>query len=210
MQQAINAGQQLLPAGLPAPPTYAKVNPADQPILTLAVSRSRCPDAIQDLADNRLAQKISRSPGVGLVTTAAATAGRARRSGTAKARRVRPESRRSAHADLRTSTSASRRATSTVRSSTTRSTRTIRSSTRRLPEHRDRLPERRAGHLPDVATSSSRPRGRELGAWVETHARHHAERARQPGANVIASGRQHEAVAALKPSAARRHATSRW
>ncbi|REG49290.1 multidrug efflux pump [Paraburkholderia sp. BL6669N2] len=71
VQQAINAANSFLPAGLPAPPTYAKVNPADQPILTLAVtSKSMSLTQLQDTANNRLATKISEVPGVGLVTTA--------------------------------------------------------------------------------------------------------------------------------------------
>ncbi len=69
VQEAINAANSLLPAGLPAPPTYAKVNPADQPILTLAVtSESMSLTQLQDIANNRLASKISEVPGVGLVT----------------------------------------------------------------------------------------------------------------------------------------------
>jgi multidrug efflux pump len=69
VQQAINAANSLLPAGLPAPPVYAKVNPADQPILTLAVtSESLSLTQLQDIANNRLASKISEVPGVGLVT----------------------------------------------------------------------------------------------------------------------------------------------
>ncbi len=71
VQQAINAANSLLPTGLPAPPVYAKVNPADQPILTLAVtSRSLSLTQLQDIANNRLASKISEVPGVGLVTPA--------------------------------------------------------------------------------------------------------------------------------------------
>ncbi len=69
VQQAINAANSLLPAGLPAPPVYAKVNPADQPILTLAVtSKSMSLTQLQDAANNRLASKISEVPGVGQVT----------------------------------------------------------------------------------------------------------------------------------------------
>jgi multidrug efflux pump len=69
VQQAINAANSLLPTGLPAPPVYAKVNPADQPILTLAVtSDSLSLTQLQDIANNRLASKISEVPGVGLVT----------------------------------------------------------------------------------------------------------------------------------------------
>jgi multidrug efflux pump len=71
VQQAINASNSYLPSGLPAPPTYAKVNPADQPILTLAVtSRSMSLTQLEDAANNRLASKISEVPGVGLVTLA--------------------------------------------------------------------------------------------------------------------------------------------
>ncbi|HEX3912576.1 MAG TPA: efflux RND transporter permease subunit [Steroidobacteraceae bacterium] len=71
VQEAINAANSLLPAGLPAPPTYAKVNPADQPILTLAVtSNSMSLTQLQDAANNRLGAKISEVPGVGLVTPA--------------------------------------------------------------------------------------------------------------------------------------------
>jgi multidrug efflux pump len=71
VQQAINAANSFLPSGLPAPPTYAKVNPADQPILTLAVtSKSMSLTQLQDVANNRLATKMSEVRGVGLVTTA--------------------------------------------------------------------------------------------------------------------------------------------
>ncbi|RKP47748.1 efflux RND transporter permease subunit [Pararobbsia silviterrae] len=71
VQQAINASNSYLPTGLPAPPTYAKVNPADQPILTLAVtSKSMSLTQLQDIANNRLGTKISETAGVGLVTTA--------------------------------------------------------------------------------------------------------------------------------------------
>jgi multidrug efflux pump len=71
VQEAINAANSLLPAGLPAPPTYAKVNPADQPILTLAVtSNSMSLTQLQDAANNRLGAKISEVQGVGLVTPA--------------------------------------------------------------------------------------------------------------------------------------------
>src|SRR6202051_2867950 len=69
VQEAINAANSLLPTGLPAPPVYAKVNPADQPILTLAVtSKSMSLTQLQDVANNRLASKISEVPGVGRVS----------------------------------------------------------------------------------------------------------------------------------------------
>ncbi|HEV2531984.1 efflux RND transporter permease subunit [Phenylobacterium sp.] len=69
VQAAINAGGALLPADLPAPPVYAKVNPADAPILTLAVTSDTVPlTEVQNLVNTQLAQKISQAPGVGLVS----------------------------------------------------------------------------------------------------------------------------------------------
>ncbi|TXM68933.1 MdtB/MuxB family multidrug efflux RND transporter permease subunit [Methylobacterium sp. WL69] len=70
VQAAINAAGNLLPADLPAPPIYAKVNPADAPILTLALTSKTMPlTEVRDLAETRLAQKISQVAGVGLVST---------------------------------------------------------------------------------------------------------------------------------------------
>ncbi|MHB8886680.1 MAG: MdtB/MuxB family multidrug efflux RND transporter permease subunit [Methylovirgula sp.] len=69
VQAAINAATNLLPSDLPTPPVYAKVNPADAPILTLAVTSETLPlTTIEDLSETRLAQKISQQPGVGLVS----------------------------------------------------------------------------------------------------------------------------------------------
>ncbi|HVY14618.1 MAG TPA: efflux RND transporter permease subunit, partial [Rhodopila sp.] len=69
VQAAINAAGNLLPSDLPAPPIYAKVNPADAPILTLALTSDTLTlPQVEDMADTRLAQKISQLPGVGLVS----------------------------------------------------------------------------------------------------------------------------------------------
>jgi multidrug efflux pump len=69
VQEAINAGTNLLPADLPAPPVYSKINPVDTPIMTIAISsKSMSLTQIEDIADTRLAQKISQQPGVGLVS----------------------------------------------------------------------------------------------------------------------------------------------
>ena len=69
VQAAINAGGSLLPADLPAPPVYAKVNPADAPVLTLAITSDTLPlTEVQNLVNTRLALKISQVSGVGLVT----------------------------------------------------------------------------------------------------------------------------------------------
>ncbi|MEJ1968169.1 MAG: MdtB/MuxB family multidrug efflux RND transporter permease subunit [Rhizomicrobium sp.] len=71
VQAAINASGNLLPQSLPAPPVYAKVNPADAPVLTIAISSRTMPlTQVQDLADTRIAQKISQLAGVGLVSIA--------------------------------------------------------------------------------------------------------------------------------------------
>ena len=69
VQAAINAAENLLPSDLPVPPVYAKVNPADAPILTLAVtSKNMSLIDLEDLSETRLAQKISQLSGVGLVS----------------------------------------------------------------------------------------------------------------------------------------------
>ncbi|MDB5762991.1 MAG: multidrug transporter, partial [Herminiimonas sp.] len=71
VQAAINAGGSLLPADLPAPPVYAKVNPADAPVLTLAITSDTVPlTEVQNIVNTRLALKISQVSGVGLVTLA--------------------------------------------------------------------------------------------------------------------------------------------
>ncbi len=69
VQQSINASGTYLPADLPTPPIYSKTNPADTPILTLALSSDALQlSKVEDLADTRLAPKISQLPGVGLVS----------------------------------------------------------------------------------------------------------------------------------------------
>ncbi|MGA2134646.1 MAG: efflux RND transporter permease subunit [Bryobacteraceae bacterium] len=69
VQSAINASQSLLPSILPSPPVYSKTNPADAPVLTLAITSNSMPlSQVEDLVDTRLAPKISQLNGVGLVT----------------------------------------------------------------------------------------------------------------------------------------------
>ena len=69
VQQSINASGTFLPPDLPTPPIYSKTNPADTPILTLALTSKDLPlSKVEDLADTRLAPKISQLPGVGLVS----------------------------------------------------------------------------------------------------------------------------------------------
>ena len=69
VQSAINAAQSFLPANLPAPPIYSKTNPADAPVLTLAITSDTTPlSQVEDLVDTRLAPKISQVKDVGLVS----------------------------------------------------------------------------------------------------------------------------------------------
>ena len=71
VQAALNAADNLLPSDLPTPPIYRKVNPADAPILTLAISSGSLPlPEVYDLVDTRMAQKLAQLTGVGLVTLA--------------------------------------------------------------------------------------------------------------------------------------------
>ncbi|BFM08436.1 multidrug efflux RND transporter permease subunit [Halioxenophilus aromaticivorans] len=71
VQAAMNTAQNLLPSDLPAPPIYRKVNPADTPILTLAITSSSMPlYQVHDLVDTRMAQKLAQVSGVGLVSLA--------------------------------------------------------------------------------------------------------------------------------------------
>jgi multidrug efflux pump len=71
VQAAINAADNLLPNDLPAPPIYRKVNPADTPIVTLAVTSATMPlPEVHDLVDTRIAQKLAQLPGVGMVSLA--------------------------------------------------------------------------------------------------------------------------------------------
>jgi len=73
VQAAINAAQSLLPQSLPAPPVYAKVNPADAPILTLALTSTAMPiTQVENLADTSVAERISQVSGVGLVSLSGA------------------------------------------------------------------------------------------------------------------------------------------
>src|SRR6202790_2188102 len=85
VQAAINASGNLLPSDLPAPPIYAKVNPADAPILTLSVtSKTLALTDIEDYSETRLAQKISQLTGVGLVSISGGQRRAGRTQGTAQ------------------------------------------------------------------------------------------------------------------------------
>lgn len=75
VQAAINAASNMLPSDLPSPPLYNKVNPADQPVISLAVTSPTIPlPQVRDLIDLRVAQKLSQVTGVGLVSIAGGSA----------------------------------------------------------------------------------------------------------------------------------------
>ena len=199
VQAAINAAGNLLPADLPAPPIYAKVNPADAPVLTLAITSKTMPlTQVEDLADTRLAQKISQLPGVGLVSISRRPAARRARPGqSAGAGRLRPQHRRSAHHHRQRQRQHAEGQ--------------FRRADARLHDQR----QRSAAKAPTNITTSRRLQKRRAGAAsrcrdiVRQRRKHQARRLdrtqtpaiilniqRQPGANVIAVVDTHPEIAA--------------
>ena len=159
VQAAINASGNLLPSDLPAPPIYAKVNPADAPVLTIAISSKTIPlTQVQDLADTRIAQKISQLPASAWSASAAASACRCA-SGSTRSR-WRPTGSISTICALRfpTPTSIPPKAVSTARRAPIRSTPTTSSAT---PAEYEQLiiayKNGAAVRLSDVATVESAP-----------------------------------------------------
>ena len=188
VQAAINAAGNLLPADLPAPPIYAKVNPADAPILTLAVTSKTEPlTKIHDMVDTRLAQKISQLPGVGLVTL----------EGGAKARLPHPrqsdgagrlwaERRRPAHhhhqCQRQHAQGQFRRADARLHHQRQRPDHRPAA----LQRHRRRLPQRRAGAAARRRLGRGCPGEQQARRLGELHPAVIVNVQRQPGANVIA------------------------
>ncbi len=187
VQAAINAAGNLLPTDLPAPPIYAKVNPADAPILTLALTSKTLPlTQVEDLADTRLAQKISQQPGVGLVSISG---------GQRPAVRVQVNPRALAAYglnidDLRTTLGNANVNTpkgnfdGPVQASTINANDQITSPDDYLAlviAYRNGAPVR----LKDVATVVSGAENTKLGAWANTTPAVILNVQRQPGANVI-------------------------
>jgi multidrug efflux pump len=187
VQAAINAAGNLLPADLPAPPIYAKVNPADAPVLTLAVtSQTLSLIQVEDLIDTRLSQKISQLPGVGLVTLSG---------GQRPAVRIQADLRKlAAHGlnidDLRTTI-----ANTTVNGPKGNFDGPTRSSTinandqlSTASEYRNIVIAYNNGApvlLRDVATVIDGAENSKLAAWVNTTPAIIVNIQRQPGANVI-------------------------
>jgi multidrug efflux pump len=187
VQASINAAGNLLPSDLPAPPIYAKVNPADAPILTLALTSKTLPlTQVEDLADTRLAQKISQLAGVGLVSISG---------GHRPAVRIQADPRQLAALglnidDLRTTIANANVNTpkgnfdGPSRAYTINANDQIKSG----DDYNDLIIAYRNGapvHLSDVARAINGEENSKLAGWMNTTAAVIVNVQRQPGANVI-------------------------
>ena len=187
VQAAINAASALLPTDLPAPPVYAKINPADAPILTLAVTSNTMPlTQVENLVDTRLGQKIAQIPGVGLVTLSG---------GHRSAVRIQVDTQRLASIGLsldQLRTVISNQNANTAKGSFDGPTRqyTINANDQLLTaaEYGNLIVTYRNGapvRLKDVANIIEGAENDQLSAWENTHPAIIVNVQRQPGANVI-------------------------
>ncbi|HEX7891861.1 MAG TPA: efflux RND transporter permease subunit [Ramlibacter sp.] len=189
VQAAINAGGSLLPADLPAPPVYAKVNPADAPVLTLAITSPSLPlTEVRNIADTRLALKISQVSGVGLVTLSG---------GQRPAVRIQADNRALASLGLTldnvrtTISSANANAAKGSIDGPTRAY-TINSNDQLLAakDYSELIVAFRSGapvRLKDIAQVVESAENVKLGAWADLQPAIILNVQRQPGANVIAT-----------------------
>ncbi len=188
VQAAINAATNLLPSDLPAPPIYAKVNPANTPVITLAITSKTLPlTQVQDLADVRVAQKLSQLPGVGLVSLSG---------GMRPALRVQVNPRALAAYgiaidDIRTDIANQNTDTPKGNFDGPAQNTTINSNDQlqSAQEYRDLVIAYRNGgavHLSDVATIVNGAENTELAAWANRTPAIILQVQRQPGSNVLA------------------------
>ncbi|HTV38253.1 MAG TPA: multidrug efflux RND transporter permease subunit [Xanthobacteraceae bacterium] len=187
VQAAINAAGNLLPSDLPTPPVYAKVNPADAPILTIAVTSKTLPlTQLEDLSETSLAQKISQLNGVGLVTVSG---------GERPAVRIQlnPQALAAyglAIDDIRTTIGNLNVNTPKGNFDGTSQASTINANDQltSADQYRNLIVAYRAGgpvRLSDVANIVSGPENTKLGAWSNTTPAIILSVQRQPGANII-------------------------
>src|SRR5438128_12131099 len=187
VQAAINASGSFLPADLPTPPIYNKVNPADTPIITLALTSSTLPlPKIEDVADTRLATKLSQLPGVGLVSISGG-----------QRPAVRIQANPTALAaygmsldDVRTaiSNANTNQAKGSFDGPTRASTIDANDQLRSADEYRGLIVAYRNGapiRLSDVADVVDAAENSRLAAWANEHAAVIVNIQRQPGTNVI-------------------------
>jgi hypothetical protein len=205
VQAAINAGGSLLPADLPAPPVYAKVNPADAPVLTLAITSDTLPlTEVQNLVNTRLAQKISQVGGRGAgVAQRRAAPGRAHPGQHAGAGRTASAWTRCAPPSPRPTPTAPR-AASTAPSGPTPSTPT---TSCHGDDYKNLIVAYKNGapiRMVDVAQVVDSAENTQLGAWAgcaraasaHAHAGHHPERAAPARRQRDRHGRRHQEAAA--------------
>jgi multidrug efflux pump len=187
VQAAINASNSFLPTDLPQPPIYSKVNPADAPIISLAVMSATMPlPRVQDLVDTRIAQKVSQLPGVGLVSIAG---------GQRPAVRIQANPRALASYnlsmdDLRTTIANANvnQAKGSFDGPTRASTIDANDQLRSADEYRNLVVAYRnnaAVRIRDVADVIDDAENVRLGAWANDRAAVIVNIQRQPGANVI-------------------------
>ena len=187
VQAAINAAQSYLPANLPTPPVYSKSNPADAPVLTLALtSNEMALSQVEDLADTRLSPKISQISGVGLVTISGGTEARGAHTGQSRsAGVVRHQSRRSAQRAHRTSSTPRKEASTgprriiTINANDQLTTSAAYKSV--VVAYRNGAPVM----LTDVARVIDGVENNKLAAWVNYTPAVILNIQRQPGANTI-------------------------
>ena len=198
VQAAINAASNLLPPDLPSPPTYAKINPADAPIMTLAItSATLALTEVEEIAETRLAQKISQLSGVGLVSV---------NGGNRRAVRVRFDPRAlAAHRlsidDLRTTIGNANvnAPKGSFDGPAQASTINANDQITNVDDYNNLIIAYRAGRpvrLADVATVDFGPENTKLAAWANTTPAIILDIRRQPGANVVEVT---ESVKALLP-----------
>lgn len=199
VQAAINSATSLLPNDLPNPPVYSKVNPADPPIMTLAVTTSSMPlTQVQDMVETRVAQKISQVSGVGLVTLSG---------GQRPAVRVQMNAQALASLGLTSEqvrTAISSANVNSAKGSLDGPERSITLSAndqmKSAEDYRQLIISYKNGapvRLGDVATIEQGAENRWLGAWANREAAIVLNVQRQPGANIITTA---DNIRALLPS----------
>ena len=187
VQAAINASGSFLPTDIPMPPIYSKVNPADAPILTLAVMSKTMPlPRLQNLVDTRVAQKISQLPGVGLVSIAGGQRPAVRIQANPKALAAYGLSLE----DLRVAIGAANvnQAKGSFDGPARASTIDANDQLRSADEYRDLIVAYKAGNpirLSDVAVAIDDAENVRLAAWANESAAVLLNIQRQPGSNVI-------------------------
>jgi multidrug efflux pump len=187
VQAAINAASNLLPTDLPVPPIYNKVNPADTPIMTLAVMSKTLPlIKVQNLVDTRIAQKIAQLPGVGLVSLS----GGQRPAVRIQANPTALAAYKLSLDDLRTAIAAANvnQAKGSFDGPARASTIDANDQLKSADEYRSLIIAYRNGgpvRLSDVADTKDDAENLRLGAWANDTAAVLVNIQRQPGANVI-------------------------